>query len=433
MAGNEAEVIVIGAGIAGLAAARSIAEAGRRVIVVEARDRVGGRILTTKLGRVDAVELGAEFVHGEPPELCSLLQEARAQRVELQGSQLCWRNGSLSVCSALLEHEFQWIEALKDWQGDDCSFADYLNRVSVPEATRLRLVDYVEGFNAADHRAIGVRCLGKQQSAEDAIKGHRIYRISGGYRQIPEFLAEALKRAGGRVLLGASVTAVDWRRGAIEIEFERNGQRSRLRGSKGIVTLPLGVLLTEGVHFRPRPERVFEAAARLRMGTVQRTVLEFRIPFWINGADGLVEPLSKLSFLYSTGNAPSVWWTPFPEEHSRLTAWTGGPRANSLPQSRGELERHLLSELARIFKRDAADIRKQFVGSFTHDWQHDPFSLGAYSYVTVNGENASETMTEPHDQTLYFAGEHTDITGHWGTVHGALRSGLRAACQVLDA
>jgi monoamine oxidase len=185
------------------------------------------------------------------------------------------------------------------------------------------------------------------------------------------------------------------------------------------------------VHFRPRPEKVFLAAARLRMGTVQRTVLQFREPFWINSGDALAGDLHKLSFLYSTGNVPSVWWTPFPDHHACLTAWTGGPRANSLPQSPRELERRLLSELARIFARDESDLRRLLIDSFVHDWQRDPFSSGAYSYAPVNAEKASEMMTVPMEETLYFAGEHTDITGHWGTVHGALRSGRRAASQVL--
>jgi monoamine oxidase len=218
----------------------------------------------------------------------------------------------------------------------------------------------------------------------------------------------------------------------VSIGIQRNGEASQIRASKAIITLPLAVLLTGGVHFRPRPEKVLEAAARLRMGAVQRTVLQFREPFWMNSTGELASHLRKLSFLYSTGNAPSVWWTPFPEKHPRLTAWTGGPRVASLPQNQVELERRLLNQLARILGRDDSAIRKLFVGSFMHDWQRDPFSLGAYSYVTVNAENASEIMAEPLDETLYFAGEHTDMTGHWGTVHGAFRSGLRAASQVLS-
>jgi monoamine oxidase len=81
-------------------------------------------------------------------------------------------------------------------------------------------------------------------------------------------------------------------------------------------------------------------------------------------------------------------------------------------------------------RKDA--VQKLLKGCYTHDWQHDRFALGAYSYVAAGGLNASKQMTEPVEDTLYFAGEHTDITGHWGTVHAAMRSGLRAAEQVLS-
>jgi len=88
--------------------------------------------------------------------------------------------------------------------------------------------------------------------------------------------------------------------------------------------------------------------------------------------------------------------------------------------------------LARIFGLRKQKIHGLLKGCYTHDWQHDRFSLGAYSYVATGGLDASRKMTEPVADTLFFAGEHTDITGHWGTVHAAMRSGLRAAEQVLS-
>jgi monoamine oxidase len=361
-----------------------------------------------------------------------LLHEAGVEALELNGSQLCWSDGTFCACEGVLDHEFEWIEALKHWRGDDRSFSDYLDQSSVSGPTRLRLVDYVEGFNAADSRNIGVISLGEQQAAEDAIEGDRLFHVVGGYQQIPEFVAEALKRAGGRILLNTRVVAIEWGPSSVRIRCERDGQITQLSATKAIITLPLGVLLAEAVNFSPRPIKILEVAARLGVGSVQRTVLQFREPFWTKSSDTLADPLRKMSFLYSTGRIPSVWWTPFPDRHPWLIAWTGGPRASLLPQKRDELERLLLSELAHMFGQDRSAIEQLFVMSFMHDWQHDPLSLGAYSYATVNADHASEKMTEPLDGTLYFAGEHTDVTGHWGTVHGALRSGLRAASQILD-
>ncbi len=87
--------------------------------------------------------------------------------------------------------------------------------------------------------------------------------------------------------------------------------------------------------------------------------------------------------------------------------------------------------LARVFGVAEELVQQEILGCYAHDWSGDEFALGSYSYVGVGGVNASRVMTEPVEDTLFFAGEHTDLTGHWGTVHGAMRSGLRAAEQVL--
>ena len=90
-----------------------------------------------------------------------------------------------------------------------------------------------------------------------------------------------------------------------------------------------------------------------------------------------------------------------------------------------------MRSLAKMFRMTENELRAFLIGWHTHDWQSDPLSLGAYSYAPKGALNASDAMAEPVDGTLFFAGEHTDTTGHWGTVHGALRSGLRAAEQIL--
>lgn len=430
MAGRDTEIVVTGAGMAGLTAARVLAEAGRQVLILEARDRVGGRILTVNPGR-EAVELGAEFVHGKPPELWELLEEANLQTQERDGSELCWLNGKFSACGPLLEHEFRWIEALRQWREEDCSFADYLHRSQMPETTRMRLTDYVEGFNAADQCVIGVASLGRQQTAEDQIEGDRIFHVAGGYHQVPEFLARTVVRAGAQILLNSRVTAVDWKPGSVQVDIDCGGAHSQIHASRVVITLPLGVLLTGSIRFTPYPETVLQAASRLRMGTVQRVVFQFREPFWMDGSGDLADDLRRLSFLYSTGNAPSVWWTSYPENQCRLTAWTGGPRTTLLPETHFKLEQYLLRDLARVFERSDSSIRELFVRSFAHDWQRDPFASGAYSYPSVGAADVFTTISAPVKETLYFAGEHTDSTGHWGTVHGAVRSGHRAAAQIL--
>jgi len=166
------------------------------------------------------------------------------------------------------------------------------------------------------------------------------------------------------------------------------------------------------------------------MGQVCRFTLLFREQFWrsLSPQPGL----SEMSFLFSFSEMPPVWWTPHPKTSNSITGWVGGPRSQALAgMDVEELGLHACATLSRIFGLEQNYVRERLLGCYTHDWQNDSFSGGAYSYVATGGLDASRQMSEPVENTLYFAGEHTDITGHWGTVHAAMRSGLRAAAQVL--
>jgi len=141
-----------------------------------------------------------------------------------------------------------------------------------------------------------------------------------------------------------------------------------------------------------------------------------------------------MSFLFTPQRMPPVWWTahPEPEALPALTGWVGGPRAKELAgRSAGELGRQACAALAEIFDVEEAEVRAQLVVTYSHDWSGDPHALGAYSYVPAGALGAPFAMAEPEAGTIYFAGEHTDVTGHWGTVHAAIRSGLRAAGRVI--
>jgi monoamine oxidase len=188
-----------------------------------------------------------------------------------------------------------------------------------------------------------------------------------------------------------------------------------------IVTVPLGVLQAGGVVFEPRPASL-SALDHLAMGPVQRLVLVFREPFWA----------PKMSFLFARDQLPGVWWTTSPRASTVLTGWIGGPRALLVPDAE-DLLAQALASLETMYTRAPGNLRAALLSWHLHDWQADPYSRGAYSYALVGGVAAVRQLSEPVAETLFFAGEHTDTTGHPGTVHGALRSGLRAAAQVLAA
>jgi monoamine oxidase len=137
-----------------------------------------------------------------------------------------------------------------------------------------------------------------------------------------------------------------------------------------------------------------------------------------------------MRFLFAPSMTPATFWTQHPGTAPVLVAWAGGPRADAVP-SPDEFRNQALRSLERIFSLALRSLDTELRNWHMHDWQGDPWTLGAYSYAPAGAADCSAILAEPVDNTLFFAGEHTDISGHWGTVHGALRSGLRAAQQIL--
>ena len=430
-------VIVLGAGLAGLQAARALAERGERVVVLEARERVGGRVWSTRCGDATA-ELGAEFVHGRPPELWTLIEEAGLSAVEREGSTLRTRVGGGLDEDELDESAFEKLEQLRpDAQGQfamaDQPFAEWLaaQTMRYEEANALR--GFVEGFNAADARRIGIHGLGAQQRAEDASEGDRMWHVAGGYAQVAEYLRERVVELGGEIRLGAEVTRVAWRAGEVEVKIAGGEVH---RAAKCVVTLPLGVLQRTGpgaVEFVPRPQAL-EQAQRLAMGQAVRVTMIFRSRWWERSCASVSDKaLRELSFLFTPQETPAVWWTARPEPGPpALTGWIGGPRSAALTGlDSAAVAEASCAALCRVFGISESVLRDEMVACGHHDWSSDRFAMGAYSYVPAGALDAPRRMTEPEGCTLYFAGEHTDVTAHWGTTHAALRSGLRAAAQVM--
>lgn len=175
----------------------------------------------------------------------------------------------------------------------------------------------------------------------------------------------------------------------------------------------------------------------MEMGDVVRFTMLFRQPWWQTLAAGQEKSphARQMRFLFTGNTLPPVWWTSYPEGEAMasLTGWVGGPRSHALQgRSAQELGDEACRTLARALRADPEQVRAQLAGTWMHDWSADPFARGAYSYVPAGALDAPAAMAQPERHTVFFAGEHTDITAQWGTVHAALRSGQRAASQVMD-
>jgi monoamine oxidase len=431
-------VLVIGAGVAGLNAGCLLAEAGWRVAILEARSRIGGRIWTQSISLENSplpicIELGAEFVHGLPPESWSLIRQAGLSAFEIDGASF-WFDGNRLVAAnqqqgaaqGVLEEMAQWLEIQP--RGSDMSFADYVKTRSVDPPSARAAANYVEGFNAADQSYISIAALAKQQVAEDAIAADRLFRIEAGYSALPDFLAKRFAAAGGTLILEAAAKRIRWKHNAVAIEATLPEGDRQYHANRAVITVPLGVLQAQTIEFIPQPAEALLQANRLKMGAVLHLTLVFKQRFW--------DP--RLSFLFAPAESPPTWWTPAPHAAPTLTAWAGGPKAELLLKlitpsgDAGALRDQCLSTLAKIFALPLSRIQQMLSSWHVHNWQSDEYSRGAYSYVPAGALDAPEKMCIPIEDTLYFAGEHTDVTGHWGTVHAALATGFGAAQHIIN-
>ncbi len=411
------DVIIIGAGVAGLAAQRELNRAGLNTLCIEARDRIGGRILTVHdpLSPVP-IELGAEFIHGRPPEIWNIIEAAALTAYDCTERALHIKDGKIQ------DRSDAWLpvdEIMEDMQkaadnGPDQSFAEFLRSTSHPGDAKQLATSYVEGFNAARADLIGIASLAEDARAADKIDGDRSFRILNGYDSIARHLLD------GEVRLNSVVESVEWGSAGVTVQTRSalTGQKQTLKSRRAIVTVPLGVLQAGSIRFDPEPTEILQAAHQLEFGHVVRVILRFRDRVWEQKPE-----LADAGFLLSQEPVFPTWWTPLPMRAPIITGWSAGPKATPEATIKRAVE-----QLERITGLDVA-----VEAAYFHDWLQDPFARGAYSYVPAGAMGARETMAHPLADTLYFAGEATETNGHSATVHGAIASGLRAARQILEA
>lgn len=439
---ESSDVVIIGAGAAGLAAAQRLSSRGIDVLVLEARDRIGGRVWTLRPQSLTVpVELGAEFLHGETRELDEIARDAGLRRMDVAGRRWTSEGGQLRLMDNFWERLDRVMRRLHEARDPDRSFADALKRMrGVASADRQLAVQYVEGFQAADTGRISERSLAQGGSPREDVRERRIGRVLEGYGSIIDALAAPVL---DRVRLGVVVTAVRWRKGRVEIESRAHAGEpmATIVARAAIIAVPLGVLqmppgAVGGIEFDPPLRDKQRAAALLVMGGVVRVTLQLDHPFWTE------KPFAKhvgddrmdtLAFLQSRARVPfPVWWTSYPIRAPLLVGWRGGPGASEMAgMTRDEIVSSAIGSLATLFGMSRSGVQRHVVAEYTHDWINDPFARGAYSYVGVGGMNASGQLAKPVQGTLYFAGEHADREGRNGTVHGAIASGWRAADRTI--
>lgn len=436
----EADVLIIGAGVAGLAAASKLSQGGLRVLVLEARDRIGGRVLTIHpTGFETAVELGAEFVHGRPAETFELIKSSDIRAIKIEGQPFCSNEQAIGKCD-FWERIEKVLDAMKKHTSPQQSFDDFMKQLQDPdisEEDKRAACMYVRGFHAAHPEEISVQSLIEGIEAEETIDGDTSFRLPQGYDRLIDALSQKLSD-DAKLQLNTVVTRVKWKPGSVEVNAMRNGDTQvTISAPRLLSTLPLGLMHEKNigsgiVNFDPPLAEKAGPLSKLRVGHVIRVSMTFCRRFWAEmKAEG--QPLAKMSFLFSRDPDFPTWWAFAPLDVPLLTGWAPADAAERLSLlNDDEICERALSSLAHVFHLSVEQCRRELLHAYTHNWQNDPYSRGAYSYVAQGGSDTQRDFAAPIANTLFFAGEATNFAGHHGTVHGAIGSGCRAAQEILN-
>jgi monoamine oxidase len=428
---QQADVLVIGAGAAGLMAAMQLARKGKKVLVLEARNRTGGRIHTLVNDDFpEGVELGAEFVHGQLPVTLGLLKEAKIPHPNAVGDMWRYKDGKFNKSEQFLVHYDVIIKKLNALE-TDITLDEFLNTHLAGKEyaeTRTMLRSFAAGYDTADPSRFSAFAMRSELQSED--DDHQ-YRVKGGYAAMIAYLESEIIKSGGSIHLSTVIKQLQWESGKV-LAIADDGRE--FMGQKIIIALPLGVLQADkeqqgAVTFTPPiPERE-QAIQQMGMGAIIKLLFKFDEIFWERQAikKGADADIKHMGYLFSTEAIPT-WWTQNPHPTPLLTGWLGGPAAAKLRDADDDYILNLgLLSLSNIYDIPVNELRERLDAYKIMNWLAQPFTRGSYSYATIATVNARKLLLQPEQATVYFAGEALYSGPEMGTVEAALASGRDAA------
>jgi monoamine oxidase len=314
------DVIVAGAGIAGLAAAEQLGKAGLKVLVLEARDRVGGRILTLPgLIPEHGIELGAEFVHGKPPEFDEYLSKHGLRLLETNGQSHCSGKSGLEPCEGLDSGILDRLNKMSLADFPDESFEQTLAArfADFPQEEKDWARRFVQGFHAGDPSRISTHSIMIDGNAEEQTDGDRAFHVVGGYSKVVDTLCRELSDTV-RVTTNAAVRSVNWGQENVRVQAAIGETENFEAAARALVlTLPVGVLQQQSrspgaVEFNPPLAEKQSALASIAMGSAVRIVLQFNSIFWEDHQLMGKGSLQDLHFLFTRDSVFPTYWTASP-------------------------------------------------------------------------------------------------------------------------
>src|SRR5688572_2184718 len=413
------DVIIIGAGSAGLMAMKELLETGYRVCLIEAASSAGGRIATIKKkGFYMPVETGAEFIHGKLPLTIKILKQANIDYEAVTGKMIRVLNGKWYQEEEQTKHWDELMRKLRKQKKDVTirAFLDdhFLNHGY--EDLRKAVQGFAEGFDLADITKASVLPLRKEWAQADQTQ----YRIPGGYSQLTDWLLGNCLALKGKIYFNCFAKTVEYKKGNVAVTTSNS---KKFEAAKLIITASIGMLQSGMIEFNPGLGAHQEAIRQIGFGSVTKMQLLFKTPFWKEKTD-------EIGFLITDESIPT-WWTQLPVENNLLTGWLGGPKAGLKANNNDRtLLRNALLSLSSVFHLPHEALTKELFHYKIRRWHNDPFTLGGYSYSTLFSEKAVEILSEPIAESIFFAGEAIYSGESRGTVEAALQSGLDSAKKI---